>query len=73
MWRERYILADRDRELALFDAKGWGRRPVTISIDDHAALDPGLLLYATFVVHTLAGDTNAGAVAATTAVAASST
>jgi hypothetical protein len=72
VWRERYVLADGDRELALLDAKGWGRRPVTISIDDHAALDPGLVLYTAFVVHTLAGDATAGAVAATTAVTASS-
>jgi hypothetical protein len=27
MWRERYALADRDRELALLDAKTWGKRP----------------------------------------------
>jgi hypothetical protein len=73
VWHERYLLADGDRELALFDAKGWGRRPVTIRIDDHAALDPGLLLYAAFVVHTLAGDTTTGAVAATTAATVSST
>ena len=73
MWRERYVLADGHRELALFDAKGWGRRPVTISFDDHAALDPGLVLYVAFVVHRLAGDANtAGAVAATTAATASS-
>jgi hypothetical protein len=72
VWRERYVLADGDRELALLDGKGWGRRPVTVSVDDRAALDPGLLLYAAFVVHTLAGDATAGAVAATTAVTASS-
>jgi len=71
VWRERYALADRDRELALLDAKGWGRRPVTISVDDHASLDPGLLLYAIFIVHTLAGDATTSAVAATTAVTAS--
>jgi len=72
VWHEHYVLADGDRELALFDAKGWGRRPVTIRIDDHAVLEPGLLLYAAFLVHTLAGDATAGAAAATTAVTASS-
>ena len=73
VWRERYVLvANGDRELALFDAKGWGRRRVTISVDDHAALDVGLLLYTAFVVHILAGDATAGAAAATTAATASS-
>jgi hypothetical protein len=68
VWRERYVLADGDRELALLDAKGWGRRPVTMSVSDDAALDPGLLLYAAFVAHVLAGDAAAAAaVAATTA------
>src|SRR3954453_20021629 len=51
VWRERYVLADGDRELALFDAKGWGLRPVTISIDPHPALEPRLVLYTAFVVH----------------------
>jgi hypothetical protein len=69
LWRERYALADGDRELALLDAKGWGRRPVTISVDDPAALDPGLLLFTAYIVHTLARDdaAAAGSVAATTA------
>jgi hypothetical protein len=25
-WRERYVLVQADRELSLFDGKGWGRR-----------------------------------------------
>lgn len=29
-WRERYALADGDRELAILDGKGWGRRPVRV-------------------------------------------
>ena len=33
-WRERYALADGDSELALFDGRGWGRRPVRVSVDD---------------------------------------
>jgi hypothetical protein len=64
-WRERYALADGETELALLDGKGWGRRPVAISVDDPAALEPGLLLFAAFVVRGLAED--AGAVAAATA------
>jgi hypothetical protein len=38
------VLADGDREIALLDSKGWGRRPLTITVDEHTALDPGLLL-----------------------------
>ena len=35
-WRERYALVAEDRELALPDAKGWGKRP-----DRSSALVPG--------------------------------
>ena len=68
-WRERYALADGDIELALLDGKGWGRRPVSVEIDDSAALDPGLLLLAAFVVRGLAEDASAvaGASASTAA------
>jgi hypothetical protein len=72
MWRERYALADGDRDLALLDATRWGPRPVTITVDDETALEPGLLLYATFVVRTLADDGSASTVAATTAATTSS-
>src|SRR5262245_44144048 len=64
-WRERYALADGEQELALLDGKGWGSRPVSIEIDDAAALDRGLLLFAAFVVRGLADD--AGAVAGASA------
>ena len=60
-WRERYALADGDRELAVFEGKGWGRRPVKVTIDDLAAVDPGLLLFAAFVVRGLAEDAAAAA------------
>jgi hypothetical protein len=60
-WRERYALADGDRELALFDGKGWGRRPVRVTVHDPGALEPGLLLFAAFVVRGLAADANASA------------
>jgi hypothetical protein len=66
----RYALADRDRELAVLDGKSWGRRPVKITVDDLGALDPGLLLFAAFVVRGLAedagGDAAAGASTAAT-------
>jgi hypothetical protein len=60
-WRERYALADGDRELAVIEGKGWGRRPVKVAIDDLAAVDPGLLLFAAFVVRGLAEDASAAA------------
>jgi hypothetical protein len=66
-WRERYALFDADDELALFDGKGWGRRPVTVSIDDPSELDPGLLLFAAFVVRGLAEDASSTAGGAGTA------
>jgi hypothetical protein len=63
-WRERYALAECDRELALFDGKGWGRRPVKVTMDDPAALDAGLLLFTAFVVRRLAEDAGSSAAAA---------
>ena len=70
-WRERYALADGDRELALLDGKSWGRRPVKVTVDEAEAIEPGLLLFAAFVVRSLAedagGDSGAGAVTASSA------
>src|SRR5262249_1613073 len=60
-WRERYALADGDRELAVFDGKGWGSRPVALSAAGVATLDPGLLLFAALVVRGLAEDATAAA------------
>src|SRR6476620_8571571 len=34
MWTERYALADDERELAVLDAKSWGKRPVRITIEE---------------------------------------
>ena len=64
-WRERYALADGDRELAVFDGRGWGRRPVRVSVDDAAAVEPGLVLFAAFVVRGLAADASGAAAADT--------
>jgi hypothetical protein len=70
-WRERYALAEGERELAVFDGKGWGKRPVAVRVDDPAAIDAGLLLFTAFVVRGLAEDAGAtGAGAATTSAAA---
>jgi hypothetical protein len=63
-WRERYALADGDQELAVLDGKGWGRRPVRFTVNDLTAVEPGLLLFAAFVVHGLAQDANASTAAA---------
>lgn len=70
-WRERYALANGDRELAVLDGEGWGRRPVKISVDELAAVDPGLLLFAAFVVRGLAADAGAAAGGAADATASS--
>ena len=35
-------------------ARNWGKRPARVVGDDLTALDPGLLLFATFVVRVLA-------------------
>lgn len=68
-WRERYALADGDRELALLDAKSWGRRPVRIAIDDAASVEAPLLLFASFVARRLAHDASSAAAGASTAAA----
>jgi hypothetical protein len=66
-WRERYALAVGDDEVALFDGKDWGKRPVAIEIVRPEAVEPGLLLFVAFVVRSLAEDTAAvGASVATT-------
>jgi hypothetical protein len=70
--RERYTLNDGSRNLILLDGKGWGRRPVTITLPDPGAVEPGMLLFAAFVVHQLAVKT-ANATSASSTAALSST
>ena len=65
--RERYALSDGDRELVVVDGKGWGRRPVNVSLLDPAAIDAGLLLFTVFVVHRLAVNAASSASAGSTA------
>ena len=61
-WRERYALADGDRELAVLDGKGWGSRPVKVDVVvEPNAVEPGLLLFAAFVVRGLAQDADGSA------------
>lgn len=52
--RERYMLRDGDINLVQLDGKGWGRRPVRITLVQPDPIEPGLLLFAAFVVHRLA-------------------
>jgi hypothetical protein len=67
-WRERYALADGPRELAAFEGKGWGKRPVAVTLLGHPPPKPGVLLFAAFVVRGLGEDASAGvATTATTA------
>ena len=68
-WKDRYALADGDRELAVLEGKGWGKRPVRITIDDPAEVEPGLLLFAVFVVRGLAEDTASASGAAASSAA----
>jgi hypothetical protein len=67
IFRERYALVDGDEELAVIEGKAWGRRPVRITVPDGTTPEPGLLLFAAFVVRGLADDASgaAGAAAAT--------
>lgn len=65
--RERYVLGEDGRDLVLLDGKGWGRRPVKITLADPAAIDPGLLLFAAFVVNQLAVNASSSAGGATAA------
>lgn len=53
-WRQRYALADEEREIVVLDGKRWGRRPVSVTILDRDGIEPGLLLFASFVVRQLA-------------------
>ena len=71
-WRERYALAGGDQEFAVLDGKGWGSRPVKVTvIVEPDAVEPGLLLFAAFVVRGLVRDADGSAGGA--AVVASST
>ncbi len=40
----------------LLDGKGWGKRPVAVTRRRPTAIEPGLLLFVTFVVRGLAED-----------------
>jgi hypothetical protein len=60
-WKDRYALLDGDVEIAMIWARTWGLRPARVVGDELTALDPGLLLFATFVVRVLAEDSASAA------------
>ena len=66
-WHERYALAEGERELVLIEGKSWGRRPVKVTLADPGAIEPGLLLFAAFIVRQLAVNADSTSSAATTA------
>ena len=70
--RERYVLREGGRDLVLLDGKGWGRRPVRITLEEPNAIEPGLLLFAAFVVHRLAVNAANTSAASSTAATSSS-
>jgi hypothetical protein len=55
LWKERYVLLDGEHRLATIESRT-GRNPVGVSVNDSATIDPGLLLFAAFVVRCLAED-----------------
>ena len=69
--RERYALSEGDRELVVLDGKGWGKRPVKITLAEPDAVPPGLLLFAAFVVHRLAVNASGSSAGSTAAVTSS--
>jgi len=56
---QRFAMVDIERELATFEACGWGKHPVRIDVHDDVELDPGLLLFGAFVINKLARDASA--------------
>jgi hypothetical protein len=55
-WKSRWALRDGERELALLEARSRGKRPVAVTLEDAAAVEPQLLLFAAFVARRMADD-----------------
>jgi hypothetical protein len=64
-WRSRWALRDGERELAVLEAKTWGKRPVVVKVEDVAAVEPHVLLFAAFVARRMAEDAEAAAASVT--------
>ena len=69
--RERYALRERDRDLAVLDGRSWGKRPVKVILHESTQIEPGLLLFAAFIVHRLAATADSSAAGSTAAVTSS--
>lgn len=63
-WRPRFALVDGERELATVEGKGWGKRPVRLTIGDAASVEPGMLLLAAFAVGAITEDAQRNSAAA---------
>ena len=48
--QERQALAVGETEVALFEDRSWGSHPVKVEIVEPAAIEPGLMLFAAFVL-----------------------
>ncbi len=70
-WRTRYVVAEGGRPLASVEGNAWGKRPLKVSVDDDGSIDPGLLLFTTFVVRALVKNDSASASAPGAVVAGS--
>jgi len=64
-WKQRYALKDGDHELAVLEAHAWGTRPVRVTVADPAAVEPLVLLLATFLARRMAEDASASAASTT--------
>jgi hypothetical protein len=71
--REKYALTEGNCDIILFEGRAWGRRPVKVSLLQGDEVEPGLVLFAAFVVNRLAvkASSTAGSTAAVTAATAS--
>jgi hypothetical protein len=67
---QRFALVEAEHELAVLDGKPSDRRPARVTLEDPAALEPGLLLFAVFVVRGLTLDAWGGIAAGTAAAGA---
>jgi hypothetical protein len=63
-FRQHYALSEGEQELALFHGTGRarGKSPISLTIDDPTALDPGLILFAAYIVRGIVEDLNRVAV-----------
>jgi hypothetical protein len=72
-WKERYALVAGEVEVAVIEGKSWGRKPVKVEIVRPEGIEPGLLLFAAFVVRSLAEDASSAAAGASVATTSATT